>query len=152
MSVAPPATASVARPGRERPRSQRIGRPEPLGRNAARTLACSQGHVWLAGGNAGAAREHAQVFAQIDARGDALRARIWRHLDAALAACLRGGASEAVAELHAAQGLRVLYEEADRDEGEHVGAAARLAGNAHEHLGASAALHAALLSAGGEAE
>lgn len=138
----------VVVPQEARPRTQKVGAPERLGRNAARTLAASQGHVWAAQGANGQVAAHTEVAAHVDARGDAIRARIWAHMDAALAACRRGAPAEAAAELHAARGLRALYEEADAAEDGHRACTARAAGIAGAHLGATVAIHGALLAAG----
>ncbi len=145
--MATPAVSIVPRDGR--PRTQKIGAPERLGRNAARTVAHSQGHVWSATADTAEIRAHTETATAVDGRGDAIRAEIWRHTDAALAACLRGAIAEAVAELHAARGLRVLYEEAEAYEDDHRACTAAQAAGAAVHLSASARDHELLLSAGG---
>ena len=70
MSVAAATIVPRAAPPR-----RRIGAPERLGRNAARTLVTSQGHVMQARGGVVAAVDHANIGSAVAARA---------HLDATL--------------------------------------------------------------------
>lgn len=146
MSVSPIGIVTQTAPLR----SQKIGQPEKLGRNAARTMAVSQGHVWTGITAAQAVTEITGIGAAVDARGDAIRARIWQHEDAAVDALRRGAYREALAEMHCARGLRAQYEELDAFEDGHRDACGVYAAGAVPHLKASAVIHAALLSTGGE--
>lgn len=130
-----------------RPRNQKIGAPERPGRNAARHLAASQGHVWQAKAGTAGATAHTGVGAAIDARGDLIRGVIRANEAAARAALRRGDTRTAGALLDANIGLWTQYEELDGYEDHHRAEGGRQAGTALSHLDASAAIHAVLLAA-----
>ena len=73
---------------------QRIGTCEALGRNAARTVAKSQGHVFASLAGTGAVQEHASVQEIIDRRGDTLMAAHRAGLSRAAELAKRAGAYE----------------------------------------------------------
>lgn len=129
------------------PRRQRIGDPEALGRNAARTLAVSQGHCWAGMAAVGEIGHHVGVGEAIDARGDLLRTRIWALMRAIAAEARRRGHMDVYAAAVEALGLAAQYEELDSAEDEHRQATGRQASTAAPHLKASAVIHGELLSA-----
>jgi hypothetical protein len=123
---------------------------DPLVGKPARVAAAVQGEQWLARLDVAAASEHVEVFGHVDARGDEIRARIWKHEDDAIAALRAGHPSEALAELLAARALRPRYEECDAYEGEHVGEIGTHAAGADGALVRSGALLSALLGQKGD--